>query len=120
MAERWEVIIDFSAFKGQSIDLKNFRDVRADEDYAATDKVMQFNVGNTMSNTTNNNTIPSPHRSVPLLPSKTKVDRSFKFECSGGEWTINDVVFADIKNRILAKPARQNLEIWELENSSGG
>jgi bilirubin oxidase len=35
-------------------------------------------------------------------------------------WTVNGKTFADVNNRILAKPQRGAVEIWELENSSGG
>lgn len=51
---------------------------------------------------------------------KSGVDRSFKFGRTGGQWTVNGVTFADVKNRILAKPQRGAIEVWELENSSGG
>ncbi|QDS76034.1 hypothetical protein FKW77_005223 [Venturia effusa] len=120
MAERWEIVIDFAAFKGQSIDLMNMRDVGADEDYAATDKVMRFNVGNTVTDTTNNAAVPSSLATLPFPPNKSNVDRSFKFERSNGEWQINGVIFSDVNNRILAKPQRGAVEVWELENSSGG
>ena len=36
------------------------------------------------------------------------------------EWTINGVTFADVNSRILAKPPRGKVELWQLENSSGG
>jgi bilirubin oxidase len=35
-------------------------------------------------------------------------------------WTINGVPFSDVKNRILTKPRRGSVELWELENNSGG
>lgn len=120
MAERWEIVIDFSAYAGKNITVKNARDVQADEDYNSTDKVMQFVVGKTVSSTANNGALPSSLRTVPFPPTKNGVDRSFKFEKKGGEWTVNGVTFADVNNRILAKPARGAVEIWELENSSGG
>ena len=41
IAERWEVIFDFSNFKGQNVTLKNARQVAADEDFAATDRVIR-------------------------------------------------------------------------------
>jgi len=119
MAERYEIVVDFSAFKGQSVDMKNMRDVGADEDYNSSDKVMRFNVSSTVTSTANNN-VPATLRTVPFPPSKTTVDKSFRFERSNGEWQINGVTFSDIENRILAKPPRGNLEVWELENSSGG
>ena len=36
-----------------------------------------------------------------------------------GSWTINGVGFADARNRILAKPERGNVELWQFENKSG-
>jgi bilirubin oxidase len=120
MAERYEIIVDFAAYKGQSIDFKNMRDVGADEDYNSSDKVMRFNIGNTVTSTANNGPLPASLRTVPFPASKTTVDRSFKFERSNGQWQINGVTFSQIENRILAKPSRGALEVWELENSSGG
>lgn len=39
---------------------------------------------------------------------------------TNSEWRINDVGFADVANRVLAKVPRGKVEIWELENGSGG
>jgi len=119
MAERWEVVFDFAAYAGKNVTIRNSRDVMTDEDYNGTDKVMRFVVGTTVSSTLNNN-LPSALRSVPFPPAKTAVDKSFKFERSNGEWQINGVTFADVANRIIAKPQRGAVEVWELENSSGG
>jgi bilirubin oxidase len=41
MAERWEIVVDFTPFAGQNVTLRNSRDVGADEDYDSTDKVMR-------------------------------------------------------------------------------
>ncbi|KAF2682768.1 Cupredoxin [Lentithecium fluviatile CBS 122367] len=120
MAERWEVIIDFSAYSGKNITIKNARDVQADEDYNSTDKVMRFVVGTSVTNRDGNGDLPSTLRSVPFPPSKSGVDRTFKFERTNGEWRVNGVAFADVNNRVLAKPQRGAVEIWQLENSSGG
>lgn len=120
MAERWEVIFDFAQFSGKNVTLKNGRDVQHDEDYAATDKVMQFVVGKDVKDTKNNGNLPPTLRNVPFPPMKSGVDRSFKFGRTNGQWTVNGVTFADVKNRILAKPQRGAIEVWELENSSGG
>lgn len=119
MAERWEIVVDFSQYAGKNITMKNERNVQADEDYNSTDKVMRFVVGNKVDSDQNNN-LPSSLRSVPFPPNKAGVDRSFKFERKGGEWTINGMTFAQTENRILAKPQRGAVEVWELENSSGG
>ncbi|KAJ4288088.1 hypothetical protein N0V90_012105 [Kalmusia sp. IMI 367209] len=120
MAERWEVVIDFSNYKGKNITLKNARDVQADEDYNSTDKVMQFVVGDTVTSDQGNGDLPAKLRDVPFPPSKSGVDRTFKFERTGGEWKVNGVTFSDINNRILAKPPRGAIEIWELQNGGGG
>jgi bilirubin oxidase len=121
MAERWEMIFDFSAFAGKNITVKNGRDVQHDEDYNSTDKVMRFVVGKDVSDTSNNGNPPSSLRTVPFPPNNSgKIDRTFKFHRSNGEWQVNGVTFADVKNRILAKPARGAIEIWQLENGSGG
>ncbi|KAH7399467.1 oxidase cueO precursor [Pyrenochaeta sp. MPI-SDFR-AT-0127] len=120
MAERWEVIIDFSAYAGKNVTLKNGRDVQHDEDYNSTDKVMRFVVGTKVTSTDGNGNLPATLRTVPFPPKKNGIDRSFKFGRTGGQWTVNGVTFADVNNRILAKPPRGAIEIWELENSSGG
>lgn len=49
IAERYEFVLDFAAYAGQTITMKNERDFSHNEDYANTDKVMQFRVGNTVS-----------------------------------------------------------------------
>lgn len=118
IAERWEIVVDFAQFAGKNVTMRNNRKVQADDDFNSTDKVMRFVVGNKV--TTSDSPLPSTLRSVPFPPAKTTVDRSFKFERKGGEWTINGVTFAQTENRILAKPQRGAVEVWELENSSGG
>ncbi|KAF2200190.1 hypothetical protein GQ43DRAFT_374394 [Delitschia confertaspora ATCC 74209] len=120
MAERWEMVIDFSSYKGKNITLRNNRDVQADKDYNSTDKVMRFVVGTTVSSQQGNGNLPSTLRSVPFPPAKSGIDRKFKFEKTGGQWMINGVTFSDVNNRILAKPPRGAVEIWELENGGGG
>ncbi|KAF1992593.1 Cupredoxin [Aulographum hederae CBS 113979] len=120
MAERYEVVFDFAAYKDQNVTLKNQWDVGADDDFAGTDRVMKFIVGNTVTSTAGNGELPASLVSVPFPQQKTTIDRSFKFERSNGEWQINKVTFADVNNRVLAKPPRGATEVWYLENSSGG
>ncbi|RDW80808.1 hypothetical protein BP5796_05506 [Coleophoma crateriformis] len=120
MAERYEVIFDFSAYANSNVTMRNNRDVQADEDYNSTDKVMKFIVGGTVTDPTNNGAVPGALSTLNTPTPKSTVDRTFRFERSGGEWTINGVTFADVKNRILAKPPRGATEVWSLENNSGG
>lgn len=49
IAERYEFVLDFAAYAGQTITMKNERDFSHNDDFANTDKVMQFRVGNTVS-----------------------------------------------------------------------
>lgn len=81
---------------------------------------MRFIVSSTA--VTDLSVVPDSLRSVPFPTSTTPdvVDHHFRFHRSGGEWMINDVVFADADNRVLANVPRGTVEIWELENSSGG
>ncbi|PVI06720.1 Cupredoxin [Periconia macrospinosa] len=126
VAERYEIVFDFSAHAGQTIELKNFpqaNGIGTDDDYEHTDKVMRFVVGNDPVN--DDSTVPSSLRppTAPLeinSPASTGIDHHFRFHRSNSEWRINDVGFADAKNRILAKVPRGKIEIWELENGSGG
>jgi bilirubin oxidase len=119
MAERYEVVFDFAPFAGQNILLRNTDDVGADDDYLHTNKVMKFVVSSTT--VTDTATVPTTLASVHWPTStSTAVDHSFLFHRSNGEWQINNVVFSDANNRVLANVPRGTVEIWELENSSGG
>ncbi|KAK3624292.1 hypothetical protein LTR56_021113 [Elasticomyces elasticus] len=128
MAERWEVVVDFSKFAGQNMTLKNNRDVAADQDYTDTDKIMRFIVSaetTEPAQSWDNQALPAKLRNVPFPPpakSTTQVDRSFTFGRSGsGGWTINGVTWGDgPEKRVLAKPQRGNVEVWELKNGGGG
>lgn len=121
MAERWEVVFDFTAYAGQNVTLKNNRKVGADDDYNSTDKIMRFVVGPTVLDDTGNGALASTFRDVPFPPQKTTVDRTFKFERSNGKFQVNGISWSDgPEARVLAKPQRGAVEVWELENSSGG
>jgi bilirubin oxidase len=122
MAERWEVVFDFSAYAGQNITIKNGRDVQHGADYNSTDQVMRFVVGKSgdVTDTSNNGPLSGSLRTVPFPPNKSGIDRKFRFSLSKGQWQVNGVTFADVKNRILAKPPRGAIEVWEIENGAGG
>lgn len=80
MAERYEIVVDFAAYAGKNMTLKNDRKVMADEDYFGTDRVMQFRVGSTVSDTSGNGPLPTVLRDLGAPPPKNGVDRSFRFE----------------------------------------
>lgn len=123
MAERYEIVFDFSAYAGQAIELRNLPKaggIGTDDDYLNTDKVMRFIVSSTPVEDTS--AVPDTLRSVPFPVSDTPstINHHFRFHRSNGEWQINNVVFADVENRVLGKVPRGTTEIWELENSSDG
>ncbi|KIW11769.1 hypothetical protein PV08_09041 [Exophiala spinifera] len=119
MAERWEVIIDFSDYKNRNLTLTNQRNVFDAPDYAGTDRVMQFNVGSVASSTSNNGPTPSSLIAIKVPSATATVDRTFKFDKEHDTWVINGVSFNDVKNRVLANPSRGGTEMWLLENQNG-
>ncbi|KAK8122129.1 Bilirubin oxidase 2 [Apiospora sp. TS-2023a] len=118
MAERYEVVIDFSKFKGENVTLRNSRKIGADIDYLHTDKVMKFVVGK--DSVEDKSDLPSSLRTIPYPKDRTTIDHEFLFERKNGGWRINGVSFADTANRVLAKPARGKVETWKLINGGGG
>ncbi|KAH9214067.1 bilirubin oxidase precursor [Leptodontidium sp. 2 PMI_412] len=122
MAERWEIVVDFAPYAGKPIYLKNFYNVQADTPYNNTNQVMKFNVGTTVSDTSNNGPVPAAFAPLPLPPSKdlSKPDHVFNFESKNGAWKINGVTFDDINNRVIARPPRGAVELWKLVNNGGG
>jgi bilirubin oxidase len=121
MAERWEIVVDFSAYKNSNVTLRSNKKVADNTDYLHTDKVMQFVVGNTVSSTDKNDNLPAKLRDVPFPPAHATVEHEFEFQRQGGEWKVNGVSWADgPEKRILAKPARGAVENWILKNGAGG
>jgi FtsP/CotA-like multicopper oxidase with cupredoxin domain len=131
MAERYEVVIDFSKYKiGQRVILKNLNPPN-NINYPNTDKVMAFDV---VSDATSldGNQVPSqlnPNMDVMgLKESDAKKTREFVFEHSNvpGEkaWTINGSTWADVIDSnyeyCVADPDYDDIEIWKLTNKGGG
>lgn len=118
MAERYDIIIDFARYRGKNLTLMNDFNFQNNPDYAATDRIIRFVVGNQVTNTANNGVIPS-HLADLVLPSQhTTIDHSFTFAFVNEQWLINGVGFADVANRILARPKRGQVERWQLINQS--
>ncbi|KAF2721831.1 bilirubin oxidase [Polychaeton citri CBS 116435] len=119
--ERYEVVIDFSAYKGQKIVLGNQMSQAQVQEYANTNKVMQFNVGTTVSDNTNNGNVPGVlNGNIAWPASRDTVDHVFNFQMGGdATWTINGVSFEDVNNRVLARPPQGTVELWELRHTGG-
>ncbi|KAI9147483.1 Bilirubin oxidase [Paramyrothecium foliicola] len=121
MAERYEIVFDFSQYAGQTIDLRN-QDAAGgfgtDITFENTDKVMRFNVASELSEP-DTSEVPTTLRDVPFPEGDDEaIDHTFEFERFNNQWTINEVTFADVENRILANVPRDTIEIWELTNDS--
>lgn len=120
MGERYDIVIDFSGFRGQNITLNNARAVADSPDYAATNYVARFVVGTKVTNWDNNGDLPGTLRDIPSIPETTEVTKDFTFQRVDGEWLINGVGFADVENRILAKPEYGAVERWNIKNGGPG
>ncbi|KAJ4415048.1 hypothetical protein N0V82_007564 [Gnomoniopsis sp. IMI 355080] len=122
IAERYEVVFDFSPFAGQNITLRNTGDVAADTDYRFTDRVMQFQVSS--EPVTDTSVLPSTLREIdfPNVANKSiaSPDHTFTFERKNGDWRINGIGWDMVDQRVLARPPVGATEIWELVNGGGG
>lgn len=90
MGERYEIIVDFANHKGKNVMLKNARGVIGNPDFAATDLVMRFIVGDTLTDDCNNGDVPSTLRDA-VPPIEANVSRNFHFERIGEHWVVNGV-----------------------------
>ncbi|KAK8045866.1 hypothetical protein PG996_013930 [Apiospora saccharicola] len=125
VAERYEIIVDFAHYAGQSLELRNLDHaggIGVDVDFVETGKVMRFNVAS--KRTDDPSTVPAKlneHVRFPPGSSETRpVDHHFRFHMSRDEWLINGVAFSDVAHRVLAKVPQGTVEVWELENASPG
>lgn len=121
MGERYEIVVDFSGFKGQNLTMGNNMQQAQVQEYANTDKIMRFVVGNTVSDSSNNGAVPSTLNANIAWPAqKTTVDHSFNFQLGGqSTWTINGIDFNDVNNRVLARPQQGSTQLWELHHTGG-
>lgn len=128
MAERYEVVVDFSKYPvGQSVELRN-RGLENTADFAMTDRVMRFDVVSEATDLSDNE-VPqvlsdSTHPYSPMKLKESQAVRTRRFRLGrstvNGQsmWTINGRVWDP--NRVDANPGLNDVEIWEFENKSGG
>jgi FtsP/CotA-like multicopper oxidase with cupredoxin domain len=130
MAERCDVVVDFTGRAGQRIELRN-RGVANSVDYPNTDKVLQFRVDLPLGPAPNPELAPAaewprvdPQGVLGLQESQAVRTRRLRFERQGGDWAINGLTWADVEasglRRTFADPLVDTVEIWELQNNSGG
>ncbi|WP_242701414.1 multicopper oxidase family protein [Arthrobacter cavernae] len=128
-SERYEFLIDFSRYKpGQEIVLRN-KSNPFNIDYNHTDKVMKFVVTDEPFNTNDPTarTIPTvlaDSAVMHLARSQSKITRNLQVERKNGEWKLSGKSWADVIASNFqwawANPGLDDVEIWEIENRSGG
>lgn len=116
MGERYEIVVDFANHAGQWITVRNGRDQVCNySDYAASDRIMRFIVDDSVTDSSNNDAIPSSLRDIPPPP-QTNLTKNFTFARVGDKWNVNGVGFTDVAHRILTRPTLGSAEIWELHH----
>ena len=126
VAERADVIIDFSKFKpGQSIFLENR--LEQQDGRGPTGNTLAAGQGNfflrfdvVLPAVADNSQDPatSTYYALPPVDLSNVVQRTFRFERGNGQWQINGR-FADCNDNRFT--VRQNsTELWTLQNNSGG
>jgi len=124
MAERWDVVIDFSRYRNSKLILKSSRTF-ADADFIGTNNVMRFDVGRRVTSKKGNGPLPAKLVDLELPPARDVVDQHFQFGFGPrgpppvGEWTINNRTFADARNRIVRNVPRGTTEKWTLQGGGG-
>jgi FtsP/CotA-like multicopper oxidase with cupredoxin domain len=117
--ERYEVIIDFAPFAGRNLTMMNERGFQSKWEFPATNKIMRFVVGHEITSSAGNGPIPAKLATIHTPVSRTSIDHTFILEKKNGLFLINGVGFANISNRILAKPKRGVPERWKIINNNG-
>jgi bilirubin oxidase len=116
--ERYEVVVDFAPFAGRNLTIMSERNFQGKYDYPATNTIMRFVVGHAVTSTTGNGPIPSRLATFHTPEPRVSIDHTFILEKKNGLFLINGVGFANIPNRILAKPKRGRPERWRLINNN--
>jgi FtsP/CotA-like multicopper oxidase with cupredoxin domain len=127
MGERYEVVVDFAKYPiGTRVVLRNLG-VPNTVDYDHTNKVMAFDVVGE-STEPGDNTVPDVLDPNPvamdLTPAMSRKTRRFRIKKDGEVWELADMTWADVVDsgytKVFANPDPGDVEIWEVENSSGG
>jgi len=131
-AERYEVLIDFSKVPaGTRVELKNLSNPD-NRDYTNTGKVMAFDViadafdTSTPASTVFPDVLNPGQETMALKEKDAKKIRNIRVQRNDvtNVWNLNDMTWDDIVasgyKKVIADPALGDVEIWEIENKSGG
>jgi spore coat protein A len=117
MAERYDVLIDFSEYPlGTQIYLRNLGFTGSIDSSIRSQTIMRFEV---TKQTTDDSQIPNFLREVKPIPIPANVTRRvFRFERNSNRWKINNKIWD--RNRVDANPRPGDVEIWDLVNPGSG
>jgi FtsP/CotA-like multicopper oxidase with cupredoxin domain len=124
VAERTDIVIDFSKYAGRTLYLENRMEMKdgrkPDEDLLRAgrgDMLMKIEV--VLPQVDDPSRVPAAFYDLPPQDLGNVVaTRTWRFERTNGEWAINGKFFNP--NRVDARVRRNTSEIWTIRNSSGG
>jgi FtsP/CotA-like multicopper oxidase with cupredoxin domain len=139
MAERYEILLDFSKdAPGRTVDLSNLG-VPNSRDYDHTNKIMRFQVvaSGTLPNPQTQTPAPAmPADGVTLFPGAAAMDadlplsspiaavRNLELTRQNGQWTVGPYTWEEViesdYEKVFANPQPATVEKWIVKNSSGG
>lgn len=128
-AERYEILIDFSKYPaGKRIELRNLSN-KNNVDYDNTGRIMAFDVTGDPVDTSGPAarvmpTLLARSTAMSLTPSQSVKTRQMRLKRDNDIWTIGGMTWDEViksgYRKVLADPDLNDVEIWEVENSSGG
>ncbi|MFF1253023.1 multicopper oxidase family protein [Pseudarthrobacter sp. NPDC058329] len=128
-AERYEVLIDFSKYPaGKRVELRNGSN-KNNVDYDYTGRVMAFDVTDEPVDTSGPAatvlpTLLTSSTTMSLTTSQSVKTRRMRVKRDNDVWTIGGMTWDEVVEsgyrKVLADPDLDDVEIWEIENSSGG
>ncbi|TNB75679.1 multicopper oxidase family protein [Arthrobacter sp. BB-1] len=128
-AERYEILIDFSKYPaGKRVELRNLSNEN-NIDYDNTGRVMAFDVTDEPVDTSGPAAKVMPalltsNTTMSLTPSQSVKNRHMRVKRDNDIWTIGGMTWDEVVEsgyrKVLADPDLNDVEIWTIENSSGG
>jgi len=128
VAERADLVIDFSQYAGKTLYIENR--LEQVDGRGPTGKVVAAGQGNLILKIVvdlpviaDNSVDPATITQFYGLPSKTatpRITRTFNFDRSNGNWTINGRSMDPECQEVRARVSKNSVEHWVVNNSSGG
>ena len=128
VAERADLVIDFSKYAGKTLYIENR--LEQQDGRGPTGKVLAAGQGNLilkivvdLAPIADNSVDPATITQFYGLPSKTatpRITRTFNFDRSNGNWTINGRSMDPECQEVRARVSKNSVEHWVVNNSSGG